>query len=61
MMDLGDAALHATLHRTAKELGVELGQEPGNFRDMIPYVLEEMAHRLTKLEKSGEKHVRSKR
>ncbi len=47
-VDLSDAALHATLHRTAKILGLKLPDSPGNFRDMVPFILEEMANRLAK-------------
>ncbi len=47
-VDLSDAALHSSLHRTAKILGIKLPDSPGNHRDMVPFILEEMANRLVK-------------
>ncbi len=47
-LDFSDAALHASLHRTAKILGLKLPDSPGNHRDMVPFILEEMANRLVK-------------
>ncbi len=47
-VDFNDAALHSSLHRTAKVLGIKLPDSPGNHRDMVPFILEEMANRLVK-------------